>query len=284
MWRRLREFQRALRRGAAAAERTEQLTARLLQMRAMAELAATPRFQEPLRLLASGYKVYSQGHEDGMLAEIFRRIGTTTRRFVEIGVENGLECNSAYLLVQGWSGGWIDGSSVCCAEARRLFADYPVEIVERMVTPQSADTLVAGLVGDAELDLLSIDIDSHDYWVWKAIEGVSPRVVVIEYNATLPPSVCKTIPYDAGFSWDGSNYFGASLGALAALGKAKGYALVGCSPAGVNAFFVRSDLVGDLFHAPFTAENHYEPSRYHLAGPSGHRPGIGPWHDVADTT
>ena len=75
--------------------------------------------------------------------------------------------------------------------------------------------------------------------------------------------------------WDGSNFSGASLGALAALGHEKGYALVGCSLAGVNAFFVREDLVGESFCAPFSAENHYEPPRYFLYHRPGHRRGWG---------
>ncbi len=55
--------------------------------------------------------------------------------------------------------------------------------------------------------------------------------------------------------------------------KEKAYLLVGCNLAGVNAFFVRSDLVGDMFLEPYSAENHYEPARYHLVGiTSGHRP------------
>jgi len=73
---------------------------------------------------------------------------------------------------------------------------------------------------------------------------------------------------------------GASLGALETLGREKGYSLVGCSLAGVNAFFARDDLVGDKFCAPFTAENYYEPPRYDLAGPFRHRAGIGRWIDV----
>jgi hypothetical protein len=53
-----------------------------------------------------------------------------------------------------------------------------------------------------------------------------------------------------------------------------GYALVGCNFTGVNAFFVREDLCGDRFAQPFTAENHYEPTRYGLAFRSAHPPGF----------
>ncbi|MEJ8572832.1 hypothetical protein [Microbaculum marinum] len=260
--------------------RSEQLLRRIHQSQLLSSLAATPRFNDPLRLLSSGYKVYSEGYEDGMIAEVFRRIGTTSRRFIEFGVQSGLECNTTFLLVQGWSGAWIEGSAASAREARTAFASFPVEIHNDFVTAENADELISRLADEAEPDLLSIDIDSNDYWVWKAITSVRPRLVVIEYNATLPPHVRKTMAYDPRNTWDGGNYFGASLGALAALAETKGYALVGCSPAGVNAFFVRDDLLGDHFCRPCTAINHYEPPRYLLAGPAGHRPAIGPWVEV----
>jgi hypothetical protein len=52
---------------------------------------------------------------------------------------------------------------------------------------------------------------------------------------------------------------------------------VGCNISGANAFFVRNDLVGDYFHTPFTAENHYEPARYWIVDGfiSGHPPRFG---------
>ena len=114
-----------------------------------------------------------------------------------------------------------------------------------------------------EIDLLSIDIDNNDYWVWKAITRINPRVVVIEYNATLRPPMSLVVPYEPERTWDGAtNYFGASLEAFVRLGRSKGYRLVGCSISGVNAFFVRDDIAGDHFFDPATAEELYEPPRY----------------------
>jgi hypothetical protein len=131
------------------------------------------------------------------------------------------------------------------------------------------------------VDLLSIDIDGNDYWIWEAIGAVRPRVVIIEYNAAYPPPVAFVAEYKADRVWDGGNYHSASLASLEALGRAKGYALVGCNLSGANAFFVREDeLTGSdgqpRFAAPFTAANHYEPPRYDLSGlPSGHPPRFG---------
>ena len=72
---------------------------------------AEPRQQEPGRLMPHGYKVYSQNDEDGMIAEIFRRIGVEHKTFVEFGVEDGLECNTLNLMLDGWRGLWMDGSA-----------------------------------------------------------------------------------------------------------------------------------------------------------------------------
>jgi len=277
---RIKELVRTLRAGAEAAVRSEELLRQMARSSEISRLQVTPRYKDPKRLLSSGFKVYSQNDEDGLIAEVFRRLGMTSRRFIEFGVQDGLECNTAFLLIQGWSGTWIEASRTEAEKARVAFKDYPVDIFNECITVDNADDLITRFAGDGDLDLLSIDIDSVDYWIWQAIKSTRPRLVVIEYNATLPPFLCKTVPHS--FIGNGSNYFGASLGALEILGRAKGYSLVGCCLAGVNAFFVRNDLVGDHFSAPFTATNHYEPPRYGLAGPSGHRPGIGKWVEVGE--
>jgi hypothetical protein len=112
--------------------------------------------------------------------------------------------------------------------------------------------------------LLSIDIDGIDYWVWKAIEVISPRVVVIEYNSFLGAQEPLTIRYDPKFcrQLQGGRglYFGASLAALEKLGKAKGYILAGCESHGVNAFFVRQDAAAGIVPA-LTAAQAYFPYR-----------------------
>jgi hypothetical protein len=274
----IRRLLSTLLQGAAASSRSEAILHALRREYLLSGLAQTKRFQEPKRLLCHGYKVYSEGHEDGYIQEIFRRVGTKHLNFVEIASANGLECNTTYLLLQGWRGAWFECDARQVEQASQLFASYPVHIQCITATPANVDGLIAAHSVSGELDLLSIDIDSYDYWLWDAIKSVKPRVVVIEYNASLPPECCKTLPSSA-LPLQGTNYFGASLGALASLATRKGYALVGCTTTGVNAFFVRSDLVEDKFCAPYTAVNHYEPPRYGLVGPNGHRPGFGPWID-----
>jgi hypothetical protein len=238
-----------------------------------------PRYGDPARLIRYSHQLFSQNGEDGIVAELARRVGTSNRTFLEIGTGNGLENNTAALLMQGWSGWWIEGSEENVAKIRRTFRRYVAAgslTVERsLVSTENVRATLERVHVPREFDLLSLDIDRNTYWVWAALEAYKPRIVVIEYNAMLPPDVDWKVEYRAERVWNRTSYFGASLKALELLGRKLGYALVGCDFTGVNAFFVRDDLLLDKFSAPFTAENHYEPPRYGLTGIRlGHYPGV----------
>lgn len=223
-----------------------------------------PHYADPRRLPLYGAQVNSQNGEDGIIGEIFRRIGTTNRRFVEIGVD-GLENNTAFLVAQGWTGWWIDSNPAFV----RILKDLPAEPWHRAVTPnvaivtrENVDELLASLSTPAEPDLLSVDVDQNTHHVWSGIRRFRPRLVVVEYNAAIPPWSDWAAPYEPGRVWNETIDYGAGLKALELLGRTMHYSLVGCEWRGVNAFFVRDDLLGDDFAAPYTAENHFEPARY----------------------
>jgi hypothetical protein len=263
-------------RGSAA------LTATVLYAAYRESLLLTERSRDPKRLLTYGFRAYSQNDEDGMIQEIFRRIGVSSRVFVEFGVGDGSENNTLYLMLSGWRGLWIDGSDSNAASIRQQFAPFiqsgQLAFLQRFVDRDGIDGIIGGSGFCGEIDLLSIDIDGNDYWVWQAISVVQPRIVVIEYNAVFRPPLAVVAKYDKAFVWSGTSYYGASLSALESLGSQKGYDLVGCSLSGINAFFVRHDLVRDSFCAPFTAENHFEPPRYgfyRIGALDTHPPGVG---------
>jgi hypothetical protein len=273
---------------AQIAEYTARRTDQALQLdlaRFWADEIARPRNAHPKRLLRHGFKVFSQCDEDGIIQEIFNRIGTTNRTFIEFGVETGVECNTVKLLLEGWRGLWIDGSATNITNIRTNFTtfvnDGRLQTVEAFINAENINALFeqGGVTGD--IDLLSIDIDRNDYWVWKAIEVVKPRVVMTEYNATLRPPLSLVVPYDPRAMWNGTSYFGASLEALTRLGREKGYRLVGCSFSGANAFFVRNEVAGDHFFDPATSEELYEPPRYFYGMvTAGHPPQPGPFVTV----
>ena len=246
-----------------------------IQQKFLHELRQQPRHADAKRLARFEHQVFSQGGEDGIIREIFRRIGETDRTFVELGVGNGLENNTAFLLLQGWSGLWLEGSRKNCAAIRESFAQEihqsKLELAEALITRENAAELILARMPSPTFDLLSIDVDRNTYHVWSALDALRPRVVVVEYNAVFPGDMIWTVDYSPDKPWNGTMYFGASLKALEQLGSRLGYKLVGCDMAGTNAFFVRGDLCADKFCEPFTAENHYEPVRYFLHARAGHR-------------
>jgi hypothetical protein len=246
------------------------------------ELLSDPRYADKKRLEAHGFKVYSQCDEDGIIQEIFRRIDPGPRTFVEFGVEEGLECNTLKLLLEGWSGLWIEADPSYVRRINAKFGDVIGEgrlrVREAFIDRDNIDGLIAERFTD-EIGLLSIDIDGNDIHILDAINVVRPRVIVIEYNGKFPPPMNLVPRYDPGHRWNGCDYNGSSLEAIVRVADRKGYKLVGCNIAGVNAFLVRDDLVGEHFAAPFTAENHYQPTRYFLwqTFPHGHHPDWGPY-------
>ena len=151
-----------------------------------------------------------------------------TRTFVEFGVETGVECNSVKLLIEGWRGLWIEANAQACKTIASIFDaflnDRRLTLQQSLVTAENINALIEERRSDGEIDLLSIDIDFNDYWVWKAIEAVSPRVVVIEYNAGLRPPMSLTVPYQPNRAGGGTNFFGASLEALVRLGRTRAIA------------------------------------------------------------
>ncbi len=197
------------------------------------------------------FKVYSKHGGDGMLAYIFSKIGVTNCVFVELGVEDGRECNTANLSRNfGWQGLMIDANAEWVKSAKEFYKDYKVEIVSNFVTAENINELIKNNNIKGEIDLLSIDIDGNDYWVWQAIDIVNPRVVVLEYNSAFEYR-SLTIKYDPEHRFrprqEHPLYFGASLAALAKLSKDKGYILVACDVHGHDAFFVRSDIAKGEF-------------------------------------
>ncbi|MDW3219593.1 MAG: hypothetical protein R8F63_13355 [Acidimicrobiales bacterium] len=151
---------------------------------------------------------------------------------MEFGVgELGEECNTRLLLEQGWTGLRMDG----------VAQPAPNDIRQEFITAENINELFARYDVPDDFDLLSIDIDSNEYWVLRALDGrYRPRVLTMEYNASLGPVARKTIAYDPTHIWDVSSYFGASLAALHDLASRRGYELVGCDSMGVNAFWVRA--------------------------------------------
>jgi hypothetical protein len=225
-----------------------------------------------------GFHEYSQTDEDGILLYIFSVIGTRNKKCVEICAQKGIECNVANLIINhGWHGLLIDGDREAVRIGRKFYKlnlntkSSPPVFVNTWVTRRNVNTLLAKNGFEGTIDLLSLDMDGVDYWIFDAISIIKPRVVVLEYNNQISPDKALTIPYSEKFDIRRSSlnreervFFGASLLAFAKLARKKGYRLVGCNRSNYNAFFVRSDIakklvpkasVSSCFHDPLVLEN-----------------------------
>jgi hypothetical protein len=244
---------------------------RRLQIEAVSlSLLSLERYQDPKRLARYEHQVHSQNGEDGIIAEIFRRIGTKDKTFLEIGVGDGSENNIAYLLSQGWTGCWVDAAPEGIRAIRenlgRRLSDGSLKLIELFINMENIDPALESNAIPNDPDLLSIDVDLNTFWIWSALPHIKARVVVVEYNATFPSSVDWKVKYDPAGIWDGTINCGASLKAFEGLGRQFGYCLVGCDLTGLNAYFVRQDLCVGAFLEPFDSETHYEPPRHWLWG------------------
>jgi hypothetical protein len=243
------------------------------------------RSKDQRKINQHGFKVFSMNDQDGIIQKIFKIIGTTNKNFIEFGCGDGAENNTHYLLTQGWSGLWIDGMEENIKRINERMIKYidnkQLTAKELIITKANVDETLAD---QGDVDLMVIDCDRNDYWYWQAIESIRPRVVCIEYNASFPPPVSVTMPYQDEYVWHGDNSFGVSLSALGKLAEEKGYSLIGCSLAGTDAFFIEKDAaaasttvfidhLGDI-------DCLYEPPRYYIECNLGHPPGIDYWEIV----
>ncbi|MEL7117232.1 MAG: hypothetical protein AAGP08_16885 [Pseudomonadota bacterium] len=221
------------------------------------------------RLLASNWllnhrkNVHSQTGEDGILLQIFKRmaIPKAPRWCVEFGAWDGLRgSNTANLILNyGWNGVLIEGNE---AKYNAMVKNYKGidraylfnEIID--VTPGAGTNTIEAVLARTpipeDLDMISIDIDSNDYYVWEGMKTYRPKVVVIEMNPNIPNDVVFVQDPDVTLNQ------GCSLRALVELGKEKGYELVAATE--FNGIFVRDEFFPamgivdndiDAMHLPF---------------------------------
>lgn len=204
-----------------------------------------------------GFGIYSQHDEDGILLYIFALIGVESYHSVEICAGNGIECNTANLLLNHrWTGLLVDGNPNNIRTAKEFYLSrpetkhWPPNLACEWITRDNVNDVIQAAGYSGEIDLLSLDVDGVDYWLWEAITVIRPRVVVLEYNHLLGPEASLSVPYSDDFVCEftqfGSDYAGASLQAFVKLGRSKGYRLVGTNAIGTNAFFIRNDISVEL--------------------------------------
>ncbi|MDO8527703.1 MAG: hypothetical protein Q7T03_08460 [Deltaproteobacteria bacterium] len=239
------------------------------------------RLKFPLNL----YKAklyYSHQGEDGITQEIFKRLKIEEGCYVEFGATDGISASNTFgLLLKSWRGVYIEGdtnyfkilmenmrqdtfkgiknasgdSIPFSPEVFRILEENivkkkRVECIETFLSLEPGATLEDALSQTnlpRDIDLMSIDIDGNDYWIWQSLNNYQPKVVVVEYNYSFHPHESKTIPYNSQHQTDGSINFGASAMALYQLAKQKGYTLVANTYS--NLFFIRNEYIQGRFKA-----------------------------------
>jgi len=207
----------------------------------------------------AGFRVYSQFEEDGIILYVLALIGFGNRRVVEMCSGDGTECMATNLILNhGFEGFLFDGRKenvkrgVTFFEERKDSFLLPPRFQHAWITMENVNQLLHEAGATGEVDLLSLDLDGNDYWIWKAIEEIRPRLCVFETHDIIPSPLSLTIKYDPDFyCWDKpdplKDYRSASLRAMVHLSKDKGYRLIGAHRYGFNVFFLRNDLAPRLF-------------------------------------
>lgn len=185
--------------------------------------------------------VFSQFGEDGVVEKIFELIPPTTKYVVEFGAYDGVHnSNSRNLILNhGWGGLQMEGHPKRAASMVELYKDNPkVTAKHAWIWPGNIEVLFEDNNVPRDFDLLVVDIDSNDYYVWKAINNYRPKVVMIESNPWFLPPQKALIDFHPMNYWDQTNYAGASIQTFYELAKSKGYELVYVMQEGANLFFV----------------------------------------------
>ena len=227
--------------------------------------------------ILSGFKVYSQNDEDGIIESIFSDIGITNKIFVEIGIGNGLENNTHYLLLKDWRGLWIDSNKKSIKQLTKILPNNNKLLIAcHKVNPKNINILLENylkefnLVKNNEIDFLSIDIDSIDIFCLEDLEFIKPRVICIEYNSKFPSNIKISIDnkkltnehYE--INWEYNDYFGSSLSFIVNKLEKKNYKLISTNMTGSNAFFVYNDYYNKCRTFKQSIKDLYMPSNYNL--------------------
>ena len=218
-------------------------------------------------LLAYNHNVTSEHGEDGVIKRIFEIIGTESRWCAELGALNGVHGSNVWQLVknEGWVGVLIEADKTYFEKLQAEFSGAPrAECINAFVSfegPQSLDNIFAKTSLPNNFDLFSLDIDGNEYHLWESLVNYRPRVMLVEFNPSIPNDVIFIQPRDMKV------FQGSSLRAFVELGKRKGYELVAANE--TNAFFVLKELfpkfgITDNSIDALHTDHHYETKLYQL--------------------
>lgn len=224
-------------------------------------------------LLKYEHQTFSQNGEDGIINEIFNRLGITNGEFIEIGTGNGSENNTRLLLELGWKGTWIDGNPNCLKSINNnlghFISNKKLNAQLNFVDSDNINSILNDNNISPDIDLLSLDLDLTTHLVWKALNYITPKVLVIEYNGFFPKNTLWQANIKGNESWDGSINMGSSLSTIIQISEQKNYKFIGTELSGTNAFFVHQS-VQHIFTDFIDVANH-QPARPYIVNEPDHR-------------
>jgi len=183
--------------------------------------------------------IFSQFGEDGVIEKIFEIIGTGSKVCIEFGAWDGFHLSNTANLWKnkGWKGVLIEGNKARFKELLQNIKPYNCVGINNYVGREEhnrLETLLKSANINDEIDLLSIDIDGDDYYIIESLHNLRPRVLIAEYNPTIPAHLDIYPNY--------KNYFGSSAAAISRMAESKGYKLVAMTLG--SCFFVLEKYFG----------------------------------------
>lgn len=197
--------------------------------------------------------VFTTADEDGILLNIFAKTGIINKNFVDIGSNDCINSNCANLAFHhGWNGIFIDGNKTILERGKYIYSKYfgnkkkQFSFVHAIVTVNNINEILSNFSLSKETDLLSIDLDGNDYFIWDKITVINPRVVIVEVQ--VEKANTDFIPeYNNEFElYESNTPKGASPLSMTRLAERKGYKLVAANKGCYNLFFVRKDCLKNL--------------------------------------
>jgi len=188
--------------------------------------------------------VVSQFGEDGILQRIFEILPDTNKWCVEFGAWDGKYLSNCYNLISNfdWNGVMIEANKNKFLQLKKTYeGNSKVYLINRFISfygKNTLDNVLRNTPIPKDLDLLSIDIDGNDYYIWESLEEYSPKVVIIEFNPSIPSDIEFIQKRDIKINQ------GAGILSINILGRSKGYELIGTTAN--NAIFVKKEYF-DLF-------------------------------------
>lgn len=203
--------------------------------------------------LNDSLNIFTTAGEDGILLNIFTKTGWGSKTFIDIGSNDCINSNCANLAFHhGWKGLFIDGNKQVLERGRHIYKRFFKEHGTRfsffhaIVTPDNINEIIKTQLPDNSVDLLSIDLDGNDYFIWEQLSAVQPRVVMVEVQ--VEKGFTKFVPgYNNAFElYEDNTPKGASPLSMKILAEKKGYTLVASNKGCYNLFFVRNDCLNNL--------------------------------------